>query len=111
MKRGLRWLIQKSRNLNTGLSLADLGSFLFIMLLSMVAIMVILMLAGCVSPQVTVEKNVKITILGERCSKEQCGSLLPVWIHVEYTTKSELDTKLEVEQDIKPETTVPLPGF
>ena len=67
--------------------------------------------AGCVSPQVVVHKNVTITVNGERCPKEECGSFLPVWIHVEYTTEAELDTKLKVEQDIKPETTIPLPGL
>jgi len=67
--------------------------------------------AGCVSPQVIVHKNVTITVNGERCSITECGSFLPVWINVEYTTEADLKTKLKVEQDIKPETTIPLPGF
>jgi len=80
------------------------------------ALIGLLILLGCAgSPTVTVNKNVTntITINGEPCPIERCGSFIPVWISIEvdYTTKSELDTKLEVDQDIKPETTIPFPGL
>jgi len=70
-----------------------------------------LLLVSCAgSPKITVNKNVTI-LVGDsaKCSIEQCGRFLPIWINVEYTTKSELDTDLDVKQDIKPETTIPLP--
>jgi len=68
-----------------------------------------LLLAGCAgSPDIVVNKNVTILVGdAEKCSVEQCGRFLPIWINVEYTTQSELDTDLDVKQDIKPETTIP----
>jgi len=73
-------------------------------------------LVGCAgSPKINVNKNVtnNIFINGEPCPIERCGSFLPVWIQVdiEYTTKSDLDTILEVKQDIKPKVTMPRPGL
>ena len=73
----------------------------------------VFILTGCISPKVTVEKNVTVTVTinGQRCSIEECGQFFPLWIDIEYTTKADLRTKLEVEQDIKPETTIPFQGF
>jgi len=73
------------------------------------ALIGLLFLLGCAgSPRIVVNKNVTI-LVGDsaKCSVEQCGRFLPIWINVEYTTKSELDTDLDVKQDIKPETTIP----
>jgi len=76
------------------------------------ALILFLLLAGCAgSPDVIVHKNVtnNITINGEPCPIERCGSFLPVWIVVEidYTTKSDLDVKPKIDQTISPETTIP----
>ena len=78
------------------------------------ALIGLLFLLACAgSPDIVVHKNVtnNITINGEPCPIERCRSFLPVWISIEteYVTKSELDTKLKVDQDISPETTIPLP--
>ena len=76
-------------------------------------LLLLIFLSSCVSPAVTVNKNVTITLTdvpGQVCSALVRG-VYPIWINVEYTTKSELDTDLKVDQDIKPETTIPFPGL
>jgi len=75
-----------------------------------------LFLASCAgSPDIIVHKNVtnNIVIQGEPCPIERCGSFLPVWISIDtdYTTKSELETDLKVDQQINPQTTTPGPGL
>ena len=72
----------------------------------------LIFLVGCAaSPDIVVNKNVTIIVSGKPCLIEDCGRIHPVWIDVDYTTKSDLDTKLEVDQQIKPETTIPFPGL
>ena len=66
-------------------------------------------LGGCVIPEVTVNKNVTITVDGKMCAVEQCAHFLPIWIDVEYTTKSDLETELKTAQDIKPKLDLSLP--
>jgi len=75
------------------------------------ALIVLLFLLGCAgSPRIVVNKNVTILVGdAEKCSVEQCGRFLPIWINVEYTSTSELDTDTKTDQQISPETTIPLP--
>ncbi len=67
-----------------------------------------LFLVGCVTPEVTVNKNITITISSEPCTAKDCERVYPIWINVDYTTASDLDTKLE--QENKPDITIPTPG-
>jgi len=76
----------------------------------------LIFLVGCAaSPDIVVHKNVtnNITINGEPCPIERCGSFLPVWISIgtDYKTQSDLETKLDTKQDIKPKTTIPFKGL
>ena len=76
------------------------------------ALIGLLFLLGCAaSPDIIVNKNVTITIADVPDQVCAVSGVFPIWINVEYTTKSELDTKLRVDQDIKPETTIPFPGL
>lgn len=75
--------------------------------------LLLIFLVGCAgSPKITVYKNQtnNITIKGEPCPIEQCGRIWPIWIDINNTNKSDLDTKLDIDQDIKPETTIPFMG-
>ncbi|KKK68827.1 hypothetical protein LCGC14_2940130 [marine sediment metagenome] len=72
----------------------------------------LIILVGCAgSPTVTVNKNVTIFVSGKPCLVEDCGRIHPVWIDVDYTTKSDLKSDFKADQEIKPETTIPFPGL
>jgi len=76
------------------------------------ALIGLLFLFSCAgSPWINVDKSIKIIVKGEPCPIEQCGRIWPIWIDIKYTTKSELDTDLEGDQDIKPQATIPFLGF
>ena len=75
-------------------------------------LLLLIFLVGCAaSPDIVVNKNVTIFVSGQPCLIENCGRIFPVWIDVNYTTKSDFDTKLDTKQDIKPKTTIPFKGL
>ena len=79
----------------------------------MKGLVLLFLLSGCATPEVTVNKNVTIVIGDMERGDETVflPGVFPIWITVEYTTKSDLDTDLKVEQQIQPEATIPLPGL
>lgn len=78
---------------------------------------VVMLFSGCAgSPKVTVNKSITIAVgnapmvQGQICSVPITG-VYPIWINVDYTTVSDLETKLDTKQDIKPKTTIPFKGM
>ena len=80
-------------------------------LLMFVVLGIVLFLAGCVSPQVIINKNVEVNINLDNveCGEDVCGTW-PTWVDVsiEYKTETDMKTKLDIDQDISPKTTVPI---
>ena len=78
-------------------------------LLLLAVLGVVFFLSGCVAPAVTIDKSIDININLDNveCGEKVCGTW-PVWVWIDYSTESDLKTKLDIDQDISPKTTTKL---
>lgn len=76
-------------------------------------LLLLVFLIGCAaSPDIVVNKNVTIIVGGiDKEGAVLLPGVFPIWINVEYKTTSDLDTKLDTKQNIKPKTTIPFKGL
>jgi len=77
----------------------------------MVAVVTAFVLSACAwqKPDITVDKRVTVFVTGMNRDPNDFQNPyfpFPVYINIEYTTKSEVDSEAGIDQDIKPDTTI-----